>query len=1266
MSTGSGGPAGPEGLQQRIDSLADRLEELAGDMGQLRYDLYKIRDDLRQEIMAQEAAPPVSPPHVEHPPVVPPVPPRQPVVPVEPKAPPVQKPVSATPSEPPRPSPAAPPAQTVVPVSPPVPVAATPPTVPQSVFVGKSPAAMTPEAAGHSARTQTPAEQAGQSSSVTDLLSSFRNISNLEARMGGAWLAWLGGLCVLLTAAWFFKYSIDQGWINPWMRVSGGWLTCAVLVGLGEWAGRRNMPWFAAGVTGAGLGVGYIASYAASPLLYGLVSVPATYGILSLVTALGLVQAVRLNQLPTAVLALLGGFLTLVLVRTDHPTAAGLLGYLMALNIGALGAGQLRRWPVLRLLAWPGTAILIAIWLLTTHRPGAELAACLSLMPALFVLHQLDMFYWRIRQPADPSYIINTLSGLNCSAILLAVWQVVQEQQVAAIAGTAFFAVAALQAALACALWVLSSAEQNRRVSITFYGQASMAAAVGFPVAFERMLVVAGWAVQAVTLGWLVRYVKAIGLRLKVPALLIACLVYISIYFYEPFMTAGYISVRCWLAGIVALASGVTAYLFALWYTRSSWTLDRVLGEICTALAAIAGVIAGATLLSHEPSLVLWIWLTAGAAACLGLLSYRAAALRMAALMAMALMTATVLVLLGMSDAVHAPDLTVQAHTLGPVSWSLLLPIGVVLSGLAFWNAWLARQTILTQDAGALLDELLSAVATLGLLLVLRDQLADDSPAYAVLAATVVSLVLAILARPWSAPAYWGWSTVTWTVAGGYWLTAATIGQRFTISDIVPQAWTAVLPFANATFAAVLVLAGVAWAVVRALRATDQPEGDARKVCAAGVLLVVAYSLIHAVSFEVDRWFLRAAPPADQVVTYMEAITLTAVWAGFALVYLLISLWRSLRALWWFSLCVGAVAAGKLLLSDTAGQRFVEDGLRRWLSVCAFANPAMLCGLLLVTVAIVAAVAARRARRDTSRSRDSMAAHDAAMAPTPWLTAAEETLAGSALPVIAAYIVVHMLSFEVDRWFLSAAEPGSAVVTYREMILLTMVWAGCALGSLLIGVWLKMRSLWWFGLLVGAAATVKLLAYDTYDYRFADGGGLGAEWLSVQPFSNAVLLSAILLVGLAVTAVIAARRSEWLTADERGLAESLLPVVAGYVLIHVLSFELDRWFQGPGAGRFADLLHAERVGLSVLWALLALAYVVVGLTFTVRSLRLFGLVIFAVTAGKVLLHDMAQAKVVYRMLSAMGLGVLSLIGSFAYQRVRRMGLAKETTDKVAG
>jgi hypothetical protein len=73
-------------------------------------------------------------------------------------------------------------------------------------------------------------------------------------------------------------------------------------------------------------------------------------------------------------------------------------------------------------------------------------------------------------------------------------------------------------------------------------------------------------------------------------------------------------------------------------------------------------------------------------------------------------------------------------------------------------------------------------------------------------------------------------------------------------------------------------------------------------------------------------------------------------------------------------------------------------------------------------------------------------------------------------------------------------------------------------------------------------------------------------------------------------------------------------------------------------------------GLSVYWAAFALTLVSAGLIRRLRSLRLAGLVLFAVTAAKVMLVDLAGLDPLTRILAFLLLGGLLLAGAFVYLR----------------
>jgi Predicted membrane protein (DUF2339) len=56
----------------------------------------------------------------------------------------------------------------------------------------------------------------------------------LEERFGTRWVVWVGGLALALGGVFMVRYSIEQGWIGPGVRVGLGALLAAALVGAGE------------------------------------------------------------------------------------------------------------------------------------------------------------------------------------------------------------------------------------------------------------------------------------------------------------------------------------------------------------------------------------------------------------------------------------------------------------------------------------------------------------------------------------------------------------------------------------------------------------------------------------------------------------------------------------------------------------------------------------------------------------------------------------------------------------------------------------------------------------------------------------------------------------------------------------------------------------------------------------------------------------------------------------------------------------------------
>ncbi|MBI4337858.1 MAG: DUF2339 domain-containing protein [Chloroflexi bacterium] len=177
-----------------------------------------------------------------------------------------------------------------------------------------------------------------------------------EQVLGGNWFARIGALALIIGVGFFLKLAFENNWIGETGRVILGMVVGVALLGAGEYWQRRYPTW-AHAVTGGGIGIIYLSIYAAFGFYHLIGPLPA-FLFLALVTALAGLLALRYEALTIAVLGVLGGFLTPVLLGRDRPDDRLLLTYILVLDLGILGVAAFRNWRWLTLLGLVGSVAL--------------------------------------------------------------------------------------------------------------------------------------------------------------------------------------------------------------------------------------------------------------------------------------------------------------------------------------------------------------------------------------------------------------------------------------------------------------------------------------------------------------------------------------------------------------------------------------------------------------------------------------------------------------------------------------------------------------------------------------------------------------------------------------------------------------------------------------------------------------------------------------------------------------------------------------------
>jgi len=146
-----------------------------------------------------------------------------------------------------------------------------------------------------------------------------------EVRLGQKWLLIAGLVITVLAVGYFLKYSFDRNWIGPAGRVALAYLAGIAMLGVGEFFRRRKLKLFGLYLLGGGIAVLYFASYAAFQI-YDLIGQLPAFGLMALVTALAGVLSLYHDTKWLAVLGIIGGFLTPVILSTGTDNQIALTG----------------------------------------------------------------------------------------------------------------------------------------------------------------------------------------------------------------------------------------------------------------------------------------------------------------------------------------------------------------------------------------------------------------------------------------------------------------------------------------------------------------------------------------------------------------------------------------------------------------------------------------------------------------------------------------------------------------------------------------------------------------------------------------------------------------------------------------------------------------------------------------------------------------------------------------------------------------------------
>ncbi|HEV7904956.1 MAG TPA: DUF2339 domain-containing protein [Pyrinomonadaceae bacterium] len=457
-----------------------------------------------------------------------------------------------------------------------------------------APFASTPRAGANWQQANASNAQMAETPESSGILPARRD---LEQLIGGSLFNWLGIIAVTLTVGFFLKYAFENEWIGPRGRVLlGGAAGCGILA-FAERLRARGYKSYAYVLSGGGILILYLTVYAAR-VFYDLVGVLPAFLLMIAVTTTAVLLAARYHAYAIAVLGLIGGFMTPVMLSTGVDNQLGLFSYIALLNSGVLALAYFKRWRSLNHMAFVATVLMFAGWWLAWY-DRTKLWPTLFFLTLFFLMfNALGVVYNVIKQrPArwfDISLIIS-----NATLFFAASYALLERDHHPILGGYAL-----LWSGFYVLLFYFTYQRHraDKLLTFSYVGAAVTFFTIAVAIQFDQHWVTIAWAMEGLMLTW-------IGLRADtdapryaaLPVFAFAIMHWVASDMVDFAYHANEAFVPLLNRRAVSAAALVAALGGAFWlYRREGERVDHDEREIVSAVLVLAANVMALTLLSLD------------------------------------------------------------------------------------------------------------------------------------------------------------------------------------------------------------------------------------------------------------------------------------------------------------------------------------------------------------------------------------------------------------------------------------------------------------------------------------------------------------------------------------------------------------------------------------------------------------------------------------------------------------------------------------------
>ncbi len=320
-----------------------------------------------------------------------------------------------------------------------------------------------------------------------------------QEEVSARWLGWVGAIMLLLGVSFFLKYAFDNELIGPTGQVAMGIIAGIACIVVGQKLREKYLN-YSDLLLGAGIGILYFSIYAGfafySPAV---ISQPIAFALMILVTTLAMVIAVSGNTMGLAVIGVIGGFMTPMLISTGENHLVTLSLYMLVLNIGVLGVSWFTKWTKLNYLTFFGTIILFGGWMESFYwrDPDGQLAMTFFFLTLFFLVFLVNsIMHHFVRKEASTSGDL-ILLALNAMGYFSACYGILEPKHHDVLG---FFALVLAVLYLVFSYLAYAREEHDRTLNLTFPGIAVVFLSIAIPLQLTGYWISIAWLVESLVL----------------------------------------------------------------------------------------------------------------------------------------------------------------------------------------------------------------------------------------------------------------------------------------------------------------------------------------------------------------------------------------------------------------------------------------------------------------------------------------------------------------------------------------------------------------------------------------------------------------------------------------------------------------------------------------------------------------------------------------------------------------------------------------------